>query len=91
MRSLLVAYDLVGTDDTSENYKKLIARIKEYPDCARVELSTWILKTDAKAKEVRDDLLGFMHSSDRLFVAVLTGEAAWHKARCKSEWLKDNL
>jgi hypothetical protein len=91
MRSLLVAYDLVGTDDTSENYEKLIARIKEYPNWARVELSTWVLKTDAKAEEVRDDLLGFMHSSDRLFVAVLTGEAAWHKVLCENKWLKDNL
>jgi hypothetical protein len=91
MRSLLVAYDLVGADDDSDNYKKLIKRLKEYPNWARVELSTWILKTDAKAKEVRDDLLGFMHSSDRLFVGALTGEAAWHKVRCKSEWLKENL
>jgi hypothetical protein len=28
MDSLLVAYDLVGTDDTSDDYEKLIARIK---------------------------------------------------------------
>jgi hypothetical protein len=90
MPSLLVAYDLVGTDATSENYEKLIARIKEYP-WARVELSTWIVKTDAKAKAVRDDLRAYMHASDRLFVAVLTGEAAWHNVRCKDQWLKDNL
>jgi len=91
MDSLLVTYDLVGTDDTSDDYKKLIARIKEYSNWARVELSTWIVRTDATAKAVRDDLRGFMHASDRLFVAVLTGAAAWHNVRCKDQWLKDNL
>ena len=32
VQSLLVAYDLIATDESSENYTRLIARIKEYPN-----------------------------------------------------------
>ena len=91
MASYLVSYDLVGTDDKSENYERLIARIKEYPSWGKVQLSTWVVTSTATAVGVRDDLLGFMHSADRLFVAKLSGEAAWHKALCENQWLKDNL
>lgn len=91
MRSLLIAYDLVGVDDTSENYEKLIARITDYSPRARVELSVWIVRTEAGAKAVRDDLRQYMQSSDRLFVAVLKGEAAWSNVKCKSEWLTKYL
>jgi hypothetical protein len=91
LHSLIVTYDLVGKDDTSDNYKKLIARIKEYPNWARVELSTWIVRTEKQSKAVRDDLRSYMHEKDRLFVAKLTGQAAWHNAKCKDQWLKDNL
>jgi hypothetical protein len=91
MGSLLVTYDLVGTDDSSDNYEKLIAQIKRYPKWARVELSTWIVKTEDQSKDVRDKLWTHMHPKDRLFVAKLTGQAAWHNAKCKDQWLKDNL
>lgn len=91
MATYLVSYDLVGTDDTSDNYEKLIERINEYPDCARVQLSTWLLRSEANAKEVRDDLKGYMHSTDRLFVADLLGATAWSSAKCGSQKVKDLL
>jgi hypothetical protein len=31
MKSMLISYDLIGTNETSEDYRRLIARIKEYP------------------------------------------------------------
>lgn len=92
--SLIVTYDLVGTDASSDNYKKLIAHIKDkknFDNWARVQLSTWIVVTDKTPKAVRDELKAYMHSSDRLFVAALTGTAAWHNPKCKPEWLKKNL
>lgn len=91
MRSLLVAYDLIGTAETSENYAKLIARIREYPNWANVQRSVWILKTDATAVAVRDDLYRFMHGTDRLFVVLLAREGAWFNAICKDDWLQANL
>jgi hypothetical protein len=91
MRSLLVAYDLVGTAENSDNYAKLIARIKEYPNWANVQRSTWIVKTDTSIQAVRDDLWRFMHPSDRVFVVLLNREAAWFNAICTDDWLQQNL
>jgi hypothetical protein len=91
MRSLLVAYDLIGTSETSENYARLTARIKEYPNWANVQRSFWVVKADVTPKALRDDLWRFMHPSDRLFVIVLQREAAWFNAICKDDWLQANL
>jgi hypothetical protein len=91
MRSLLVAYDLIGTNETSDNYTRLIARIKEYPNWASVQRSMWIVKTDDAPPAVRDELWRFMHASDRLFVILLQREAAWFNAICKDDWLQGNL
>jgi hypothetical protein len=91
MKSLLVTYDLAGTDDTSENYENLIGRIQEYPDSAKVQLSTWIIKTDASIEAVWKDLLRFMHSSDRLLVAGLDGRLAWQHPLCGERWIRENL
>lgn len=41
--------------------------------------------------QVRENMLGYTDNNDRLFVAELTGVAAWHKVVCTNEWLKTNL
>jgi hypothetical protein len=94
MSSLIVTYDLVGTDAKSDNYDKLIKHIKNkkiYENWARIQLSTWIIVTSKKPETVRDELESYTHPKDRLFVARLTGVAAWHNAKCKNEWLTENL
>lgn len=91
VRALLIAYDLIGTDESSANHASLIARIREYPEWANVQRSLWIVKTPLNNQEVRDDLWRFMHPSDRLFVVTLTHEAAWFNAICKNDWLQSNL
>ncbi len=91
MKSILVAYDLIGTDETSEDYRRLIARIKEYPNWAKVQYSMFIVKTDLTCVQVRDDLDRFLDANDRIFVAELTGAAAWRNVICTDDWLKTNL
>ncbi|MEM3486470.1 MAG: hypothetical protein QXI12_12720 [Candidatus Methanomethyliaceae archaeon] len=78
-------------DETSENYEKLISAIKAYGTYGYVNRSTWIVVTDGTCASVRDYLLQFMHPDDRLFVASLSGEAAWRNALCSNQWLKDHL
>ena len=90
-KSKLVTYDLVGTDETSESYSKLIAAIKAYGTYGHVNKSTWVIVTDSSCESVRDDLLQYMDKDDRIFVASLTGGAAWQNTICSSKWLKDNL
>jgi hypothetical protein len=92
MRTILIAYDLVGTDESSADYARLIDHIKTaYSNWARVAKSVWIIRTTQAAKQVRDNCKAYMDSNDRPFVAVLTGEAAWTKVMCRNEWLKENL
>lgn len=46
------------------------------PQLSRLE-SQWVLRNNASAEQVRNDLQRFVDQNDRLFVAVCTGEAAW--------------
>ena len=41
--------------------------------------------------QVRDKLLAHMDGNDRIFIATLTGAAAWNNVLCDSEYLKENL
>jgi hypothetical protein len=82
---------LVGTAQDGEAYEKVIGQIKSYPKWAHVEKSVWVVKTDATTVDVRDAIKTHMHARDRLFVAELSGVAAWFNTICKNEWLKANL
>jgi hypothetical protein len=76
VKSILIAYDLIGTNETSEDYRRLIARIKEYPYWAKVEYATFIVKTDLTCVQVRANLDRFLDANDRIFVAQLTRSSA---------------
>lgn len=88
MAKYLVTYDLVGTDETSEDYEKLIKRIKRFPSYRKIQKSVWLIKTGKKAKEVRDILLRLMDDNDRLYVTRISGGSAWHKVICGTTRLK---
>jgi len=91
MSKYLVTYDLVGTSETSEDYKRLIKKIKSYPDWGKVQKSVWLIKSSNTATAVRDDLWSYMDSNDRLFIIKVTGTAAWRNEICERSWLKDFL
>lgn len=93
MATYIVSYDLRGTDDTSENYKKLIAKIKSYNSWARPMYSDWVVETSKSPAAVRDDLWAYMHKDDRLLVAAIGAPAAWQGTvpGDVSTWLKDHL
>jgi hypothetical protein len=91
VQSILITYDLVGTDETSADYERLIDHIKGYPNWARVALSVWVVRTERSPVQVRDDVQTLLDGDDRIFVAALTGAAAWHNVKCSNQWLKDNL
>lgn len=78
MSRFLITYDLVGTSETSEDYKRLIARIKEYSGCTKSQKSVWLVKSNSSAHQVFDDLWARMDSNDRLLVVGLDG--AWWNA-----------
>lgn len=88
MASYIVTYDLCGRD---KDYSTLIENIKKYSCWAHITESTWFIKTSQSAKVIIDNLKKNMDENDRLFVAELTGVAAWYNVKCSSEYLKNNL
>lgn len=88
MESFIISYDL---NNSGKNYDDLIEKIKTYSKWAKINKSVWFVKSNKKCPEIRDDLKSVMDEDDSLFVAKLTGAAAWHNTICKSQHLKDNL
>lgn len=91
MANYLVTYDLVGTTESSEDYRRLIAHIKSYSNWAKVQLSTWIVQSTGSASDVHAGCWAHMDPNDRLFVIATKREAAWQNALCDDNWLQTNL
>jgi hypothetical protein len=68
MGKYLITYDLVGTDETSEDYKRLIEEIKSYSDYVKLQKSVWAVESFLSAAEIFDYLEPFIDSDDRLLV-----------------------
>ncbi len=90
MGRFIVTYDLIGTSESSDDYRRLISAIKRYP-WAKLQYSTWIVVSTKSPKAIWTDLWAHMDPDDRLFVAELTGAAAWQNPICSTEWLQNNL
>jgi hypothetical protein len=90
MRTLLVGYDL---DSPGQNYDDLIAAIKEAGAWWHYLDSTWLVKTQLTAIELRDNLTEHIDTNDELLVIEVTGDAAaWIGFDDEgNQWLKDNL
>lgn len=92
MKTYLVGYDLNrprGEDD----YQQLTDALKTSFDNWWHHLdSTWIIKTNLSAVEIRDSLTRYIDSGDELLVVQLSGEGAWTGFNTNgSTWLKTNL
>ena len=89
MKSYMVGYDL---NRPVQNYSELIEALKGYDKWWHYLDSTWIIKTDYTAEEIRNNLKQHIDSNDELLVAKLSGEAAWTGFGDKAgQWLLDNL
>lgn len=86
-RTYIITYDLAEGGD----YDTLADAIKAYGTWARITESTWAVRTELTAREIRDDILPYLVEGSRLMVVRSGTEAAWWRPLCKSEWLKKNL
>lgn len=88
MNKILITYDLrkAGAD-----YSGLIGAIKKYPKVVKVCESVWLIKALSPCVQVRENLNRYIDGNDRLFVASLTGEAAWRNVIGETEMIKDIL
>lgn len=85
--SYIVTYDLRAP---GRNYDSLYEALRSYGTYYHIQESVWIIVSNRSATEICDHLLTFIDSNDSLFVARLSGEAAWFGVP-DSDWLKRNL
>jgi len=89
MATYLISYDL---NMPGQDYEKLYEAIKDLGTWWHHLDSTWIIKYNGTAKDIRDTLKPHLDSNDDLLVVKLTGEGAWKGFSDKdSQWLKNNL
>ncbi len=88
MTSMIVEYDLRSP---GRNYDELYKAIKSYGVWAHVTESTWFIKTNDTCVQVCNKLAAHMDGNDRIFVAALSGVAAWRNVICDGEYLKKSL
>jgi hypothetical protein len=86
----MIGYDLNKSD---KDYEHLINKIKETFGTWWHHLdSTWIVKSNLTAVQIRDMLQPFIDNNDELLVASLDGVSAWTGFdETGSQWLKNNI
>lgn len=85
----LVTYDLKTPHDTSDNYDRIIAAIKDCGSWAHIEKSVWLVESRLGAVPLRDHLITFLSANDPLFVVAIHGDwAGYNLAPGRVEWLK---
>lgn len=89
MKTLLVGYDL---NKAGQDYSVLIEKLKSYGAWWHHLDSTWLIKTELSASEVRDDLKKLVDSNDELLIIDVTGRArAWSGFNARGgTWLKES-
>ena len=89
MKTYIIGYDL---NRPGQEYAELYEAIKAYANWWHYLDSTWIVKTNSSATEIRDNLRQHIDQNDELLVLRYQGDAAWAGFDPKaSKWLKDNL
>jgi len=90
MKTYLIGYDL---NTPGKDYQPLIDKIKETFNTWWHGLdSTWIVKSNLSAEQIRDILRLLIDDNDELLVVSLTGESAWAGFKGKtSQWLLDHI
>lgn len=90
MKTYLISYDL---NSPGQDYESLFSAIRELGSTWWHNLdSTWIIRYDGSAAQIRDALSPLLDPNDELIVVGLTGEGAWKGLTEKgANWLLKNL
>jgi hypothetical protein len=73
MRTFLVGYDL---NRPGQDYAALIAKLKSYGTYWHYLDSTWLIRAEGSAVDIRDALMSLIDATDELIVVDVTGDAA---------------
>lgn len=86
MRSYLITFK-------SENINQIIKHIASFPGYAKIKEDVWIIQTNLRHKELRDNFNSLLRAEDLIFVIDVTGQA-WASTNIPhdvSNWLKEFL
>lgn len=84
----IITYDLRSP---GRDYNALYKAIKSYVIWGKITESTWAIVSESKASDIRDYLIKFIGTNDRLMVVQSGKHAAWTNSLASNDWLKQNL
>lgn len=84
----IIMYDLRAP---GRDYSALYSAIKSYVYWGRITESTWAVVSELNAFAIRDHLMKYIDSNDRLMVIKSGLHAAWVNTMASNDWLKQNL
>jgi hypothetical protein len=94
MNVLLIAYELVESaagENRLEAHEGFLRVLDTYPVRAQLTSFAWLVKTPRSAVDVLEALDRHLMPADRLFVAAMSGEAAWRNIEQGFDWLEETL
>lgn len=84
----IILYDLRAP---GRNYEDLYKAIKSYGIWGKLTESAWAIVSDEDSVQIRNYLMKYMDSNDRIVVIKSGQEAAWNNARASNDWLQKNI
>lgn len=75
MKTYLVGYDL---KKPIQDYESLVKKLKSYKSWWHNLDSTWFIRTDLTSIQLRQELLSYMDSNDKLLIMNVTGAEKVH-------------
>lgn len=89
MTTYIVTFEI--KDLTRKNRFKQV--LKEFGSYCPIHDNAWAIRSERKAREVRDIITPFITNDDRIFVIRTGTDAAWKNAygTKHTEWLKKHL
>lgn len=90
MNTLMISYDLIAP---GRGYETLRSFIESHSKWAKPVESLYLVKTTKNAETLRNDLLSYLDTNDKVIVIDVTGKSsAWKGLPDKvSNWIKSNL
>ena len=89
MKTIQVSYDL---SEPERNYDGLLEYLSSFARWTRVLDSMWIIRTTKSAETVRDELMRFVDSNDRVVVLDVTDDCwAANFTSDSTNWMYSNM
>lgn len=88
MHCYIVSYDLC---QPGRDYASLYEALKHFPNWGKLTESTWAILSENSCVEIRDYLMKFIDSNDRIIVVQSGKHAAWNRIIANNQWAIDNL